>query len=225
MTKRWKQRPAGSTWGDWGDDDELGRINLLTPEKVLQGVREVEAGISFCLSLPLDYPGGTVAEPAPLPADARADRRPRRQPRELLQRPPEGHPEVRQPPARRRVGRRRQVTLSLQYSTQWDSLAHAGAEFDADGDGVEEAVYLQRLPRRGRPRRSAADAAGDGGRHRCFAKHLGLEHMAVHGRAGPRRARRRRAPSRSRVPRRQPRACSKRSWPPTTWSWNRATCC
>src|SRR6195256_2640886 len=60
VTKRWKQRPDGSTWGDWGDDDELGRINLLTPEKVLQGVREVEAGISFCLSLPLDYPGGTA---------------------------------------------------------------------------------------------------------------------------------------------------------------------
>jgi hypothetical protein len=52
--------PPGSTWGDWGDDDELGRINLLTPEKVLQGVREVEAGISFCLSLPLDFPGGTA---------------------------------------------------------------------------------------------------------------------------------------------------------------------
>ena len=60
MTKRWKQRPDGSTWGDWGDDDELGRINLLTPEKVLQGVREVQAGISFCLSLPLDFPGGTI---------------------------------------------------------------------------------------------------------------------------------------------------------------------
>ena len=37
MTKRWKQRPPGSTWGDWGDDDELGRINLLTPEKVSRG--------------------------------------------------------------------------------------------------------------------------------------------------------------------------------------------
>ena len=60
MTQRWKQRPPGSTWGDWGEDDELGRINLLTPEKVLEGVREVEAGISFCLSLPLDYPGGTA---------------------------------------------------------------------------------------------------------------------------------------------------------------------
>ena len=60
MTKRWQQRPPGSTWGDWGDDDELGRINLLTPEKVLQGVREVQTGETFCLSLPLDYPGGTA---------------------------------------------------------------------------------------------------------------------------------------------------------------------
>ena len=60
MTKRWKERPPGSTWGDWGDDDELGRINLVTPEKVLEGAREVQAGISFCLSLPLDFPGGTA---------------------------------------------------------------------------------------------------------------------------------------------------------------------
>jgi hypothetical protein len=52
VTKRWTQRPPGSTWGDWGGDDELGRINLLTADKVLQSVREVEAGISFCLSLP-----------------------------------------------------------------------------------------------------------------------------------------------------------------------------
>src|ERR1043165_10240790 len=59
VTKRWKERPDGSTWGDWGDDDELGRINLLTPEKVLQGAREVQTGETFCLSLPLDYPGGT----------------------------------------------------------------------------------------------------------------------------------------------------------------------
>jgi hypothetical protein len=41
VTKRWTQRPAGSTWGDWGDDDELGRINLLTPDAVLAGIREV----------------------------------------------------------------------------------------------------------------------------------------------------------------------------------------
>ena len=89
MTKRWKQRPDGSTWGDWGDDDELGRINLLTPEKVLEGVREVEAGISFCLSLPLDFPGGTALNQRRYPPRARADRGHARQPRHLLQRPHE----------------------------------------------------------------------------------------------------------------------------------------
>src|SRR6185369_14293073 len=41
MAKRWTKRPEGSTWGDFGDDDELGRINLVTPKKVLEGVREV----------------------------------------------------------------------------------------------------------------------------------------------------------------------------------------
>lgn len=28
--KRWTRRPEGSTWGDFGADDELGRLNLLT---------------------------------------------------------------------------------------------------------------------------------------------------------------------------------------------------
>ena len=44
MAKRWKQRPDGSTWGDWGDDDELGRINLITPDKVLEGVARSRPG-------------------------------------------------------------------------------------------------------------------------------------------------------------------------------------
>ena len=31
--------------------------------------------------------------------------------------------------------------LHLQYSTQWDGLAHAGSMFDANGDGLPEALY------------------------------------------------------------------------------------
>ena len=27
MTKRWKNRPAGSNWGEFGDDDQHGRMN------------------------------------------------------------------------------------------------------------------------------------------------------------------------------------------------------
>src|SRR3546814_6393429 len=33
------------------------------------------------------------------------------------------------------------ICISTQYSTQWDSLAHIGARFDADGDGKDEIVY------------------------------------------------------------------------------------
>src|ERR1700734_3115294 len=58
--RRWTNRPPGSTWGDFGHDDEIGRLNLLGPEKVLQGIAEVKVGLNFCLSLPLDYPGGAV---------------------------------------------------------------------------------------------------------------------------------------------------------------------
>src|SRR5207244_13453786 len=62
-TTRWKKRPEGSTWGDFGPDDQPGRLNLLTPKKVKQGVAEVKEGLNFCLSLPLDYPGGNVLNP------------------------------------------------------------------------------------------------------------------------------------------------------------------
>ena len=179
MTKRWRQRPEGSTWGDFGDDDELGRINFLTPEKVLQGVAEVQAGRSFCLSLPLDFPGGTALNQRRYP--------PVLAPTEdmhgaaatfynvHMSQMDEGDPRYVD------VWADDVVTLSLQYSTQWDSLAHVGAEFDADGDGVEEAVYYNGYRAGVDLVGPQPDAAGDGGSHLCFARHLGLEHMAATG--------------------------------------------
>jgi len=171
--RRWTQRPDGSTWGDWGDDDELGRINLLTPEKVLEGIREVEHGITFCLSLPLDLPGGTVLNQRRHP--------PRVAPTEDMEGNPDTFYNVRMSempdfgdPKYVDVWADDVVTLALQYSTQWDSLAHVGAEFDADGDGVEEAVYYNGY-------RAGTDLEGPTAEGRSFAHHLGLEHMAEHG--------------------------------------------
>ena len=46
-SKRWVNRPPGSNWGDFGEDDQRGRINLLTPEKIKQGVAEVKEGLAF----------------------------------------------------------------------------------------------------------------------------------------------------------------------------------
>ena len=45
--RRWKNRPDGSNWGDFGPDDQLGRPNLITTEQVLKGAREIRAGLSF----------------------------------------------------------------------------------------------------------------------------------------------------------------------------------
>src|SRR6185295_15450316 len=136
-------------------------------------------GITFCLSLPLDFPGGTALNQRRYP--------PRLAPTEDM----DGTPEVfyNKPMREMREGDDTftdvwaddQVTLWLQYSTQWDALAHVGAEFDADGDGVEEAVYYNGYRAGVDLVGPSADARGDGGEHRCFARHLGLEHMAYHG--------------------------------------------
>lgn len=43
-------------WGVFGDDDQLGRVNLLTPEVVAAAAGEIRRGAVFNLSLPLDVP-------------------------------------------------------------------------------------------------------------------------------------------------------------------------
>lgn len=54
---------------------QLGRLNLLTADKVLNGIAEVKEGKTFCLSLPLDYPGGTVVNPRRHPPRLIANKR------------------------------------------------------------------------------------------------------------------------------------------------------
>ena len=38
MAKRWQNRPAGSNWGEFGEDDQRGRLNLLTAERRLRAL-------------------------------------------------------------------------------------------------------------------------------------------------------------------------------------------
>jgi len=133
MTTRWKNRPTGSNWGDFGPDDQLGRLNLLTPEKVRQGVAEVRDGRAFCLSLPLDYPGGNVLNPRRHPPRLASTRRGGRA--NYLYAVGEENPEHTD------VICDDTVLLTLQYSTQFDALCHVGSMFDADGDGEPEPVF------------------------------------------------------------------------------------
>jgi len=127
MNQRWVRRPEGSNWGDFGPDDQRGRLNLLTPGKVLQGVAEVSEGRSFCLSLPLDRPGRGL-NPA------------RHPPRRFATIRHQGMPTHNFPmsvviPGATDVINDDAVLLHTQVSTQWDSLAHVGCMFDVMGDG------------------------------------------------------------------------------------------
>jgi kynurenine formamidase len=165
--KRWKQRPEGSNWGEFGDDDQKGRINLITPEIRRRAATEIVEGVSFCLSLPLNYPGGSALTPT------------RRPPRLFSVKREAGlrnynfpwramtcqhdHLDVSCDDA---------VTLFTQYSTQWDSLAHYGQFFDADGDGVPEMIYYNGYAA-GKDVVAQADDDSE-----PSAKALGIENMA-----------------------------------------------
>lgn len=137
MAQRWQHAPPHSNWGEFGPDDQLGRMNLVTPAKVLQGMAEVKEGRTFCLSLPLDVPGGQTMNPRRIPPQRFAVQR-------------DGKSAGQQgfcwsyaseDPDLTDVVNDDVLLMSLQYSTQWDSLAHMGSRFDADGDGVAEAVF------------------------------------------------------------------------------------
>lgn len=155
MTARWTRRPTGSNWGDYGADDRLGRLNLITPARRRAAAAQVKEGIAFCLSLPLHI--GPRLNPSRFP--------------------PRLHPTVRngKPRLNACAGEEARgatdvvcddaVLLYSQFSTQWDGLCHAGALFDVDDDGHDEIVYYNGYP-----------AAWNIG-----ANELGIEHMAVTG--------------------------------------------
>jgi kynurenine formamidase len=46
-----------SNWGRWGPDDQLGTVNLITPEAVRRGARCVRQGRIISLAIPLDSTG------------------------------------------------------------------------------------------------------------------------------------------------------------------------
>ena len=174
---RWKQRPPDSNWGDFGPDDQLGRLNLITQQKVLQGIAEVREGLAFNLSLPLDVPGGNVLNPRRYPPVLRPTLR--------NHQPNMNYVLGKDDPAHTDVISDDLVILHTQYSTQWDSLAHVGSLFDANGDGQAEAVYYNGY-------RAGDDVSGPsdpsdcgafdlppiGQRSTSHASALGMEHMA-----------------------------------------------
>lgn len=158
---RWTHRPHGSNWGDFGPDDQKGRMNLITPEVRMAAMREVREGKVFVLSLPLDFPGGD---------DEHA---PRKGPR-LSSNSLGGNRLCNHAITPTDLTCDDTVTLSLQYSTQWDALVHWGRQFDVHGDGKLQPVYYNGYRAHEHVR---CEADGTGFR----AEALGIENMAETG--------------------------------------------
>ncbi len=98
-----------NNWGRWGDDDELGTLNLITPEVVRRGAASVTQGTVFPLAIDLSADGPqTGAIPG------------RVNPIHLMT-------QVNTPYTKDPQGVRASddaVTMGLQAGTHWDALAH-----------------------------------------------------------------------------------------------------
>lgn len=180
MPQRWKHAPPGSNWGEFGPDDRRGRMNLVDRTKVLQGIAEVRQGLTFCLSLPLDVPGGMALNPRRLPPQRYATLR------DGKSAGAQGFcwSYASEDPLLTDVVCDDVLLMNTQYSTQWDSLAHMGSRFDADGDGTAEAVFYNGF--RAGVDVVAADedvqAVADWARFPGpSAGALGIDHLAEHG--------------------------------------------
>ncbi|WP_175734199.1 cyclase family protein [Burkholderia ambifaria] len=167
MNPRWTHRPPGSNWGDFGPDDQKGRLNWLTPDAVRRGVAEVREGRVFSLSLPLDVPrgGGLNARRRP----------PAIMPALLGDKPYFGYRADEQVANATDVVCDDAFCMHSQFSTQWDALSHVGSLFDPAGDGEKTRVFYNGY-RMGEHIRVPEAGAAEGG-----ARALGIEVMARTG--------------------------------------------
>lgn len=105
--------PKCSAWGVFGEEDQLGTINFLTPERVAAAARLAHRGDVFRLDLPLHLPDPPLFN--------------RGSYRQTIHRS-----------ERRRMGHDDHLdNFYLQASSQWDSLAHVGDEEHGFYNGVQ----------------------------------------------------------------------------------------
>jgi kynurenine formamidase len=102
-----------SNWGRWGVDDEKGTLNFITAEKIRAAAQSVTSGKVFELSIP-------IQSDAP-PWNGRAKRT---QPLHLMSAMPV--PGADRSASDGMFACDDWITMPLQATTQWDSLAHVG---------------------------------------------------------------------------------------------------
>ncbi|MBI2872201.1 MAG: cyclase family protein [Chloroflexi bacterium] len=97
-------------WGRWGQDDEVGTLNFVTPEHIVQAARLIRKGKVFSLAIPFDSKG---------PQRAREDSSRFNPIHTMLRTGADLGPKA---PIRHSTDD--MVVMPLQCATQWDSLAH-----------------------------------------------------------------------------------------------------
>ena len=95
-------KPAGSSWGLWGDDDALGALNLLTPERVRAASALIRRGDAFPLDWDLGLPDPPFFGRPPLSMQVTVS---------------EAHGN----------GENDFIAFNPQGSSQWDGFRHIGA--------------------------------------------------------------------------------------------------
>ncbi|GGN23285.1 cyclase family protein [Streptomyces fuscichromogenes] len=99
-----------SNWGRWGDDDEIGTLNFITPAKRVASARLVRTGKTFDLGMAFGKEG---------PATAGSFRE---NPQHVMTLPPSDTAGFPDGP----ISSDDMVVMSLQAATQWDGLGHMG---------------------------------------------------------------------------------------------------
>ncbi|HKA04840.1 MAG TPA: cyclase family protein [Acidimicrobiales bacterium] len=56
-------RDSPKNWGKWGPDDEVGSLNYLTPEVILEGAKSIRQGKVFTLQVKMANPAGDPVWP------------------------------------------------------------------------------------------------------------------------------------------------------------------
>lgn len=115
-----KDGPPGNAWGLFGENDQLGRLNLLTPETTLEALKEVRSGKRISLDNTLDR----FSTPA-------FSRQPFHQ--KIFHKTP-------------RTVNDDILTLNTQSTSQWDGLRHFGL-FEYERERNFSANGIERLPR------------------------------------------------------------------------------
>lgn len=105
--------PPKSAWGLWGENDEVGTINLLTPERVAAAAKLVQSGKTFPMNWELELPDPPLFG------------------REKLRH------EIKN--KRKNVNDDVYHDFNTQSSTQWDGLTHYGnREYHSFYNGVQQ---------------------------------------------------------------------------------------